>query len=43
MKIATYNTDDTNEHGWQVRMVYTPMSAVSSEEAAIEVISASGS
>jgi hypothetical protein len=24
----TYNTDDTYQHGWQVRLVYTPSSAI---------------
>jgi len=40
VKLATYNTDDTNVHAWQVRMVYTPMSVVGSELASIEVIRA---
>jgi hypothetical protein len=25
--LFTYNTDNTNVHAWQVRLVYTPMSA----------------
>jgi hypothetical protein len=28
VQLATYNTDDTYDHGWQVRLVYTPMSAI---------------
>jgi hypothetical protein len=32
----TYNTDETYNHGWQVRLVYTPMSLMGvSEEAVI--------
>jgi hypothetical protein len=31
VKLALYNTDDTYEHGWQVRLIYTPMSAVGTE------------
>jgi hypothetical protein len=26
--LRTYNTDDTYDHGWQVRLIYTPQSAV---------------
>jgi hypothetical protein len=28
VQLATYNTDDTYDHGWQVRLIYTPMSAI---------------
>jgi hypothetical protein len=28
VKFATFNTDDTYDHGWQVRLTYTPMSAL---------------
>lgn len=37
VKLATYNTDDTYNHGWQVRLVYTPMSAYSADEASIDI------
>lgn len=30
--LATYNTDDTYNHAWQVRLIYTPMSAVESDQ-----------
>jgi hypothetical protein len=33
--LATYNTDDTYDHGWQVRLVYTPMTLKGSDEAVI--------
>lgn len=36
-QLATFNTDDTYDHGWQVRLVYTPMSAYSPDEASIEI------
>lgn len=35
--LATYNTDTTYNHGWQVRLVYTPMSAVEADQGAIVV------
>ena len=28
VQLATFNTDDTYNHGWQVRLIYTPMSAI---------------
>ena len=37
VQLATYNTDDTYDHGWQVRLVYTPMSAINAEEEPIVV------
>ena len=39
VKLATYNTGTFN-HAWQVRLIYTPMSAVGSEAPTIEVIHA---
>jgi hypothetical protein len=33
--LATYNTDDTYTHGWQVRLIYTPLSAVNVDEGVI--------
>lgn len=33
--LATYNTDDTYNHGWQVRLIYTPMSALDVDQAVI--------
>ena len=35
--LATYNTDTTNNHIWQVRLIYTPMSDYAPDEATIEV------
>lgn len=35
VQLAVYNTDTTYEHGWQVRLVYTPMSAIGLDEAVI--------
>ena len=35
--LATYNTGSYN-HTWQVRLIYTPMSAVAASEPSIEVI-----
>ena len=32
---ATYNTDTTYDHGWQVRLIYTPMSALDLDQAVI--------
>ena len=39
VKLATYNTG-TFTHAWQVRLIYTPMSAVGTEEPSIEVVHA---
>lgn len=36
-QLATYNTDTTNNHGWQVRLVYSPMSVVEEDQATIVV------
>ena len=41
VKLATYNTG-TFTHAWQVRLIYTPMSAVGLDEPMIEVIHALG-
>lgn len=35
VQLATYNTDDTYNHGWQVRLVYTPISALDIDQAVI--------
>lgn len=37
VELATYNTDTTYNHGWQVRLVYTPISAIETSEGAIVV------
>lgn len=37
VQLATYNTDDTYDHGWQVRLIYTPVAAVEVSEGAIVV------
>ena len=37
VQLATYNTG-VYDHTWQVRFIYTPMSAVSVDDASIEVI-----
>ena len=33
--LATYNTDTTYNHGWQVRLIYTPWSALTANEAVL--------
>ena len=33
--LVTYNTDTTYDHGWQVRLVYTPMTLMGQEESVI--------
>jgi hypothetical protein len=35
VQLATYNTDTTYSHGWQVRLVYTPISALDIDQAVI--------
>jgi hypothetical protein len=37
VKLATYNTDATYDHAWQVRLVYTPMTAVLVSDVSIDV------
>ena len=33
--LAYYNTSTLYTHGWQVRLIYTPMSALTTDEAVI--------
>ena len=35
MVLAYYNTSTLYTHGWQVRLIYTPMSALESDQAVI--------
>ena len=37
VQLATYNTDTVYNHGWQVRLIYTPMAAIDVSEGIIEV------
>lgn len=37
VSLATYNTSTLYTHGWQVRLVYTPMSAVETNDTPIVV------
>jgi len=39
----TYNTDDTYDHGWQVRLIYTPIAAIDTGEAGVIVVPAEAS
>ena len=37
VQFATYNTDDTNDHAWQCRLIYTPMSVLDTSGESIVV------
>ena len=41
--LATYNTDDTYDHGWQVRLIYSYMSELTEAPAAAIVVPAEAS
>ena len=41
VSLATYNTDDTYDHGWQVRLVYSYMSEITDAPAAVIEVPAS--
>lgn len=37
VQLATYNTSTLYTHGWQVRLIYTPMSDYAPDEASIDI------